>query len=231
MIRKTAARVGAPCREISKNAFEILEVHRNDIAFSRRNAYDRDVIWHVPLCGAYQVMNTEIALEAAEELLKDEKIHRERWPQALAAVKWEGRMEQAAPHLIVDGAHNPGAVEAFIRNVELLEGEQPRPRQPVVVFAAASDKKYEEMARFLCEKLKAKAYIATEFDDRRAVPAEELGRLFETYTREKVLVKRTPAEALEAAFSLREEGEVYCVGSLYLVGEVKRLLAGGEQYA
>ena len=231
VIRTTAARVGAPCREISKNAFEILEVHRNDIAFSRRNAYDRDVIWHVPLCGAYQVMNTEIALEAAEELLKDEKIHRERWPGALAAVKWEGRMEQAAPHLIVDGAHNPGAVEAFIRNVELLEGDQTRSRQPVVVFAAASDKKYEEMARSLCEKLKAKAYIATEFDDRRAVPAEELGRLFETYTREKVLVKRTPAEALEAAFSLREEGEVYCVGSLYLVGEVKRLLAGGDQHA
>ena len=79
--------------------------------------------------------------------------------------------------------------------------------------------------------MKAKAYIATEFDDRRAVPAEELGRLFETYTREKVLVKRTPAEALETAFSLREEGEVYCVGSLYLVGEVKRLLAGGDQHA
>ena len=115
--------------------------------------------------------------------------------------------------------------------MELLEGDQTRSRQPVVVFAAASDKKYEEMARSLCEKLKAKAYIATEFDDRRAVPAEELGRLFETYTREKVLVKRTPAEALEAAFSLREEGEVYCVGSLYLVGEVKRLLAGGDQHA
>ena len=108
VIRKTAARVGAPCREISKNAFEILEVHRNDIAFSRRNAYDRDVIWHVPLCGAYQVMNTEIALEAAEELLKDEEIHRKRWPGALAAVKWEGRMEQAArPFVVVDGAHNP----------------------------------------------------------------------------------------------------------------------------
>ena len=86
-------------------------------------------------------------------------MHRERWPGALAAVKWEGRMEQAAPHLIVDGAHNPGAVEAFIRNVELLEGDQTRSRQPVVVFAAASDKKYEEMARSLCEKLKAKAYI------------------------------------------------------------------------
>ena len=36
---------------------------------------------------------------------------------------------------------------------------------------------------------------------------------------------------LETAFSLREEGEVYCVGSLYLVGEVKRLLAGGDQHA
>ena len=231
VIRTTAARMGAPCREISKNAFEILEVHRNDIAFSRRNAYDRDVTWHVPLCGVYQVMNTEMALQAAEYLLRGERIRKDRWIRAVADVKWEGRMEQAAPHLTLDGAHNPGAVEAFVQNVRMLWGEPSGERRPVLVFAAAADKRYEEMVRCLCEKLDAKVYIATEFDDGRAVPAEELGRLFEKYTREKVLWRRTPKEALQAAFSLRGEGEVYCVGSLYLVGAVKKHLAGGAEHA
>ncbi len=231
VIREKAREMGALCREISKNAFEILEVHRNDIAFSRRNAYDRDVTWHVPLCGVYQVMNTEMALQAAEYLLRGERIRKDRWIRAVADVKWEGRMEQAAPHLTLDGAHNPGAVEAFVQNVRRLWGEPSGERRPVLVFAAAADKRYEEMVRCLCEKLDAKVYIATEFDDGRAVPAEELGRLFEKYTREKVLWRRTPKEALQAAFSLRGEGEVYCVGSLYLVGAVKKHLAGGEEHA
>ena len=231
VIREKAREKGAFCREISKNAFEILEVHRNDIAFSRRNAYDRDVTWHVPLCGVYQVMNTEMALQAAEYLLRGERIRKDRWIRAVADVKWEGRMEQAAPHLTLDGAHNPGAVEAFVQNVRRLWGETSGERRPVLVFAAAADKRYEEMVRCLCEKLDAKVYIATEFDDGRAVPAEELGRLFEKYTREKVLWRRTPKEALQAAFSLRGEGEVYCVGSLYLVGAVKKHLAGGAEHA
>ena len=231
VIREKAREMGAFCREISKNAFEILEVHRNDIAFSRRNAYDRDVTWHVPLCGVYQVMNTEMALQAAEYLLRGERIRKDRWIRAVADVKWEGRMEQAAPHLTLDGAHNPGAVEAFVQNVRRLWGEPSGERRPVLVFAAAADKRYEEMVRCLCEKLDAKVYIATEFDDGRAVPAEELGRLFEKYTREKVLWRRTPKEALQAAFSLRGEGEVYCVGSLYLVGAVKKHLAGGAEHA
>lgn len=231
VIREKAREMGALCREISKNAFEILEVHRNDIAFSRRNAYDRDVTWHVPLCGVYQVMNTEMALQAAEYLLRGERIRKDRWIRAVADVKWEGRMEQAAPHLTLDGAHNPGAVEAFVQNVRMLWGEPSGERRPVLVFAAAADKRYEEMVRCLCEKLDAKVYIATEFDDGRAVPAEELGRLFEKYTREKVLWRRTPKEALQAAFSLRGEGEVYCVGSLYLVGAVKKHLAGGAEHA
>ena len=176
-------------------------------------------------------MNTEMALQAAEYLLRGERIRKDRWIRAVADVKWEGRMEQAAPHLTLDGAHNPGAVEAFVQNVRRLWGEPSGERRPVLVFAAAADKRYEEMVRCLCEKLDAKVYIATEFDDGRAVPAEELGRLFEKYTREKVLWRRTPKEALQAAFSLRGEGEVYCVGSLYLVGAVKKHLAGGAEHA
>ena len=56
VIKKCAKEQQAPCREISKNAFEIQEVETNRIAFSRKSAYDKDVIWHVPIRGVYQVM-------------------------------------------------------------------------------------------------------------------------------------------------------------------------------
>ena len=43
VIRRTALARGSWCREISKNAYEIREVARKYIAFSRDNTYDKDV--------------------------------------------------------------------------------------------------------------------------------------------------------------------------------------------
>lgn len=54
IIQNTAKEHHAPCREIGKNAFEIREVTRKHIAFSRTNAYHKDVIWQVPICGIYR---------------------------------------------------------------------------------------------------------------------------------------------------------------------------------
>ncbi|MDY2614370.1 MAG: folylpolyglutamate synthase/dihydrofolate synthase family protein [Lachnospiraceae bacterium] len=230
VIRQTARKQGASCREISKNAFEIQEVTRKHIAFSRVNAYDKDVIYQVPICGCYQAMNAEIALEAAEYLLQGEVIHEDRWQAALASIHWEGRMEQAAPHLVIDGAHNPGAIEAFVESMKALgadEGEG-----PVILFSAVSDKKYEQMIAYLCENLNAKAYVITEIEDARKVPAEELGRVFRRYTTKPVICEVDIVDALKAAEKQRgEHGDVYCLGSLYLAGMVKKLLEGGGYHA
>ena len=63
VIKAKASELGVSCREVTKNAYEIQEVHRKYIAFSRRSAYDKDVIFQVPMCGCYQAMNAELALE------------------------------------------------------------------------------------------------------------------------------------------------------------------------
>ena len=234
MIKRTAEKLNAPCREISKNAFEILEVQRNHIAFSRVNAYDKDVIWKVPICGIYQVMNACLALEAAEYLLGEDGKAKESWVQAIANMSWEGRMEQVAPHLTVDGAHNPGAIEAFIQSVHKLHPTNetdPYEKLPVLVFSAVSDKKYEEMIADICSHLHVKTYIVTEIEDRRKVPAEELEAVFQKHTKQTVICRRELKDAIEEAFAVRGEGEIYCIGSLYLVGMVKKLLAGGDTRA
>lgn len=230
VIQNRAAKMQAPCREISKNAFEIREVNWKYIAFSRSNAYDKDVIYQVPICGCYQVMNAQIALEAAEYLLRDETIHRSRWVDAIGSMRWEGRMERAAAHLVIDGAHNPGAVEAFVESVKALgadEGEG-----PVIIFSAVSDKKYEQMIEYLCRNMNARAYIVTEIEDKRRVPAEELEHIFRKYTRKKVYRAGSLEEALEKAENERmDDGDIFCLGSLYLAGMVKKLLAGGGYHA
>lgn len=228
VIKEAAKRCGAPCREITKNAFEIREVNRKYIAFSRPNAYDRGIKWQVPLCGIYQVMNAEIAIEAAEYLLRGEKPREALWPEVVGSICWKGRMEEAGEHLVIDGAHNPGAIKAFIESVQAL-GER---TLPVVVFAVAADKKYEKMIEYLCRDFPAKAYIATEIEDKRRVPAETVGHIFRRYTKQKVLVREKPEEALQAAYEERSEGGfIYCLGSLYLAGQIEKILAGGTFHA
>ncbi len=244
VIRKIAGKCQAPWKEISKNAFEIREVTRKYIAFSRANAYDKDVIWKVPICGIYQVMNAEIAIQAVqylldlhtgnsvgllgmpgkkqEDVLRAEQCRRERlWAKAVEQVSWQGRMEECADHFIVDGAHNPGAVEAFVESVRALHDPIP----PVIIFSAVSDKKYDKMIHDLCTQLKAKAYVVTRVDGDRAVPAEVLGEIFEKYTKAPVFVCENIKDAIVRAYEQRaKEGYIYCLGSLYLVAGVKKLM-------
>ena len=222
VISKIAKEKDAPCREIGKSAFEIRGVHRDHIAFSRMNTYDKDTIWQVPICGYYQVMNAELAISATEYLLKDEEIHMEKWRNAVASMNWGGRMEEVMPHLFVDGAHNPGAMEAFVKSVELLNE-----KIDVLIFSAVSDKKYDQMIAYICEHLDVETFIVTEIEDWRAVKAEELYEVFKNNTAKEVLCKKELKDALREAFQRRKDGEIYCLGSLYLVGMIKNFLEGG----
>ena len=226
VIKAKASELGVSCREVTKNAYEIQEVHRKYIAFSRRSAYDKDVIFQVPMCGCYQAMNAELALEASEYLLAGEEIHMDRWKQVLAQLHWEGRMERIGAHITVDGAHNPGAMQAFVESVKALDESERG--EMILLFSAVSDKKYDEMIEYLCGNLDVKAYIVTQIEDERGVPVEELADIFRRYTDRPVYCKERLEDAVRTALDKRgESGEIYCLGSLYLVGMIKKLLAGG----
>ncbi len=242
-IRERARQMGAKCREITKNAYEIREITDKHIAFSRVNAYDGSTTWLLKGSGLYQAMNASLAIAAMEELFflrrpdfglpqrNDAREAFARWRDALARVVWEGRMEEITPGVFVDGAHNPGAVEAFVKSAGSLQGPP-----PVIVFAAVADKEYERMAAYLCRNLPAKAYVITEVDDPRKVPAKEMGEIFSRYTDREVVVCPRTEKAWEEAQKRRLPGErIYFLGSLYLAGMIKarrgELRSEGERNA
>lgn len=218
VIEARAKALHADCRKLGKNAFEIREITRKHIAFSRGSAYDKDELWTIRGCGTYQMMNVSLALAALETVLPEEYVDYERWKKAVSRVVWKGRMEEMRPGIFLDGAHNPGAVEAFADTLDAL-GE----RGPVILFSAVSDKEYEKMVSILCGRVKAGLYIVTEIKDSRKVPARELGEIFRRYTDSQVLVCREPAEALQEALARRHDRCICCLGSLYLIGELRRL--------
>jgi len=225
VIKKRAKLMNSLCREIANHAFEIREITDKHIAFSRVNAYDKGVIWHLNNCGVYQMMNASIAIAAMEQLFPKEEYDYEKWQRALANVTWEGRLEEVSTKMFVDGAHNPGAIEAFVETIKSIQLDE----KPILVFSAVEDKEFDTMIEYLCQNVPAKAYIITEVEDKRRVPARVLADVFRKYTEQPVYEEPEVKEACQRAMAMRKgEERIYCLGSLYLVGMVKEWLAGGK---
>lgn len=232
VIKKQAEKLHVPCREISKDAVRIREITGKHIAFSRVNAYDDNVLWTLSSSAVYQTMNASIAIAAMEKLHEGEFSSNLYclWEKAVSEVTWEGRMEEVLPNVFIDGAHNPGAIEAFCESMELLQTEEKEHEFPVIMFSAVADKKYDDMIAMLCERVPAKAYILTEIEDARRVPLSQLKDTFGKYTDCPVYAERDVCKAWNKAMSLKtENGKMYCLGSLYLVGMIKdKILTDNE---
>lgn len=222
VIRARAEELGAPCREITKNAYEIQKITGKDIAFSSASAYDETTVWHLSTTALYQPMNAILALEAMKCLSKREKTSG-KWREAIGNVHWAGRMEETKPGIFLDGAHNLGAVRAFIETVSARKKRGER----VILFSAVQDKDYEHMIRLLARESSADEFIITEIKDQRAADPEVLCRVFREETDRPVKVIEDYRQAFFYACKEKgENGELYCLGSLYLIGMLKELLGG-----
>lgn len=215
-IERKAAELGISCKKVRKNAFKILEITEKSIAFSCADAYYGDVTWILHNTGLYQVENTMLALEVMRGIL-GEYGHPKLWRDALAESVWTGRMEEVAPGVYADGAHNPDAVERFAQSVAGRRGIG-------ILFSAVEDKDYSEMIRCLCEEVDADFYVVTHITDRRAADAATLAGLFGKYTDRPVIVKESLRDAWDYCMEHQEGRNIYCIGSLYLVGMIREFL-------
>lgn len=221
VIERTAAKAGAPCRKISNDAFEILEITEKDIAFLPGSEYDNNTVWRVRGTGVYQVMNAMLAIAAMKFVFGD-CMHLDKWRQAVETAQWPGRMEEILPGVILDGAHNLDAVERFVESVSVQ-----KERETVVLFSAVAEKDYEHMIGTLCKGIKAKAYVIARLEDKRGEGARKLAEVFRQYTDAPVYTEKSMEEALALALKKKgENGRLYCLGSLYLIGELKRIIGG-----
>ncbi len=168
----------------------------------------------------YQAMNAALALKVLEVLSVPgvtEKICRD----GLSKVYWPGRMEQVGDGIWLDGAHNPGGIRAFIRSVK--ESQDRRPLH--LLFAAVSDKDYQEMIRMLCQELRPEQVTVAHIDSERGLDKEVLKQQFQEYGSLSTEAFGTVREALSSALDGKtSDTRLYIVGSLYLIGEIKRLL-------
>jgi dihydrofolate synthase/folylpolyglutamate synthase len=180
---------------------------------SRFRARDKDIV--CPLAGEHQVEN---ALTAAVTL-----VQLGCSTAGIANARWPGRLERVNrnPEIILDGAHNIGGAQALASWIRRSYNG----RRIWMVFGAMSDKNAAASAALLFSL--AHRVIATAADNVRALPPDEI-RAAAPEGIDVTIANSVP----EAIHRVREEAAnndvVFITGSLYVIGEARRLLVPGD---
>lgn len=177
---------------------------------------------YCPFTGAHQIANAALALgvlEIVETTTERFNVPVEAVVKGLAEAKWEGRLEvlDHSPLFLVDGAHNPSGVSTLCHSLS----EDFSFSNLVLIFGVMGDKNYRMMARMLFPL--AHVVILTRPPSERSLPPDELALIAASFN-SNIQVIENPEEALGYARSIACRDDLICAaGSLYLVGEIKRI--------
>ena len=170
------------------------------------------------LAGIHQIENAEVTVAIVEMLRGYFPITNEQISDGLAKARHPGRLERI-DRFLLDAAHNPAGAKALRYYLDEFVD------QPItLIFGAMKDKNVEEIAEILFPK--AEHVVLTEPSNTRAMPVEEVADLVPTSFDQGRLFKYPDvADALSKAEAVTpENGIILVTGSLYLVGDIKRIL-------
>jgi dihydrofolate synthase/folylpolyglutamate synthase len=182
----------------------------------------------LPLFGESAGANAAAAIVAVEALL-GRKLDESAVQGAMASVRLPGRMELAGrgPLVILDGAHNPEAMEEVLRSLS----RSFQWRRAHLLIAMSGDKDVEAVAR-LAARLNetghsaASGYVARNSTARSASPERVAAALREGGLSD-VATFDTVADAVAAARSAAGEDDLILVtGSFYTVADARPLFVG-----
>lgn len=216
VIRETCRKKGAQLTEADFSRLRVLgtSLDGTDLELA---PYGR---LHVPLVGLYQAKNVAVAVTAAEVLRsKGWKISPQALEEGLAAVRWPGRLEvlrRADPVILRDGAHNAHGMAATVESLRALFPG----KKLIILMGVMADKDVEEMLTLLTPI--AEAVVTVRPESPRAMPAEELADRVRRYHIPACACSSVEEGLRIAAMAAGPDGTVCALGSLYLVGEVRR---------
>ncbi len=223
VLRKRAEELGAPFTNVfdKKDSFRVHKgrPRREFHLRTSKGAYS----FSPSLLGDHQGKNAAIAIVAAEHLSRHWKnLIRSRILRGVETARWDGRLElfSESPLVLLDGAHNEEgarALKAYIRDFIST---------PVIlVFALMKNKKIERIADVLFPL--AEKVILTRFPYFRAAVPEEIQKKTEKYRNKMVLESDVFKAVRRAVREADKQKTIVVAGSLFLVGEVKKLFPDG----
>jgi len=190
------------------------------------------------LKGKYQMINTGLALATLEVLDQfDFSVTDSQVRFGLKKVFWPGRLESfclsredgtlvecssvSSLHYLLDGAHNPAGVSTL---TEALRNDYEYDRL-ILVWAAMSDKDFRTPLPQICSM--AQIIIFTRLEYERSAQPQQLRKALPVEMQDRVLCENSMKDALAKAAELAGKNDLICIaGSLYLIGEARKVLRG-----
>jgi dihydrofolate synthase/folylpolyglutamate synthase len=171
------------------------------------------------LAGRHQGANAATAIAAVEVLSRFWRpFDKAKILTAVRDAHWEGRLETVhqRPLVLLDGAHNVEGVTALVSYIKEII------RRPVVlVFAAMEDKDLRSMTRILFPV--ASTVVLTRVPYKRSATPEALLAAAPPFKCRVLLEPDTRKAVRLALLESKRSTPVVIAGSLFLIGEVKRL--------
>ena len=221
VIEKQALLKGSFLEGLEEESFKIEKFKNKSIDFCYKSRYYDYITFTVPGHALYQVENISMALRAFECMMEKEQIKVDNLRKAIARTNWEGRMEEIADGVYVDGAHNEDGILAFLDAVSHISCEGKK----ILLFSVVSDKDYKSMIHALTDNNLFTQIIAVPLQDARGLSLEHLKENFSFCHKDAVNYFETVEEGFSYALSEKgEEDMLFVAGSLYLVGHIKALL-------
>lgn len=221
VIAAKAKEMGSPAWPMEPSFYEMKTQSREGITFTFAYPGGEKAELVIPYVAKYQMMNASLAFYTMHILQDVHDIPKNVLAEGLSKIKWPCRMEMAAPGVIIDGAHNEDGIAQFVSTAGYFAKEN----EITILFTAVADKHYHEMIGEICEGIHPSHVVATQIDGSRVVPAEVLAEDFRKAGCTDVCAKPEIGAAYEKALGKKGSGMLFCVGSLYLAGELKAYLA------
>lgn len=175
--------------------------------------------YDLTLNGRFQTYNAVTAIEIINSLLNQGyAISSDCITNGLKHANIEGRFEFIAPNIIVDGAHNPQAINSFLKSLKSLN------KKIHFLVAFMSDKDYESIINLISDyAISEKSKItATEINMPRCLDSGTIKNIF---MKNNIVsdINSNPISAFNEVVKILHKDELLCViGSLFLAGEIKK---------
>jgi len=185
--------------------------------------------FRIRLLGRHQLINASLAFGAVMMLThRGFNITLEHIREGLEGTSWPGRFEvlagrqshpfRGSPCIVLDGAHNLDAIKQ-LKNT--LRDFFPNKRI-VLVLGIMVDKDWSHIIRAIVPV--AREVITCQIESERACPSRDIAREAESFN-SNVIDCGSVKDAVSMARERAGEEDVICItGSLYVVGEARRIL-------
>ncbi len=218
-IKKRAEELKAPFIGVFDKQ-ECFSLTKSGQGYSFRYQKDKEsYIFSPSLQGKHQGKNAAVAITACDQLSRLwKRLDKKKIVEGIETTRWDGRLELFSrnPLVFLDGAHNVEGAQALKEFVE-----ECLPSPPVLVFAVMQDKEIAKIADIIFPL--AKQVILTRFPFFKGASPDEIESKTRKF-RSRMIKEPDPRKALGMALrSAGPDGCVLAAGSLFLIGEIKKL--------